>query len=91
MAENKDKLLLTYKHLRCNPEARKRKRGTHGLTNVINTHKIGCFLPYFSDRVQTILRGLSQARASSSSCASSWNSQAPEPGPQQKKQELLVH
>ena len=44
MAKNKEKLLLTYKHLRCNPVDRMRKRGTYGLTNAINTRKIGSFL-----------------------------------------------
>jgi hypothetical protein len=47
MAENKEKLLLTYKHLRCKPEDRMRKRGTHGLINAINTRKIGGFLLLF--------------------------------------------
>ena len=44
MAENKEKLLLTYKHMRCKPEDRMRKRGTYGLINAINTRKIGGFL-----------------------------------------------
>ena len=47
MAENKEKLLLTYKHLRCKPEDRMRKRGTYGLTNAINTRKIGGFLLFY--------------------------------------------
>ena len=44
MAEIKENFRLTYKHLRCKPEDRMRKRGTYGLINAINTRKIGGFL-----------------------------------------------
>ena len=61
MAKNKEKLLLTYKHLRCNPVDRMRKRGTYGLTNAINTRKIGGFLLFcvvyiYTQRVKILLR-----------------------------------
>tara|TARA_R110000765_G_scaffold230604_1_gene334088 strand:- start:200 stop:439 length:240 start_codon:yes stop_codon:yes gene_type:complete len=79
MAEIKDKLLLTYKHLRCKPEDRIRKRGIYGLTYAINTRKIGGFLLLFvvciyAQRVNVLLRPGSWISSSSCCQANSENS-----------------
>ena len=47
MAEIKENFRLTYRNLRCKPEDRMRKDGTYGLTNDVNTYKIGGFLLLF--------------------------------------------
>jgi len=52
MAEIKDKCLLTYKHLRCSPEDRMRKRGTYGLTNAINPSKTRYYYTYNSSNIE---------------------------------------